>query len=156
MLRCVASKRRMRLLNKLNKSSTIHPGLRECRVHADQRRAPAACNIPQWKHRSAGKSQQIAVNTGLCARAWEFCANAAATPVPRIQAPLMSGAWSGSRVGGSWAGRPSLETWHLFCTAPLFRCEQRETHGLCQQSDAISVNIDNYLWSAGLLYRDSC
>jgi len=127
MLRCVASKRWMRLLNKLNKSSIIHPGLRECRAHVDQRRVPAACNIPQWKHRSAGKSQQIVVNTGLCARAWEFCANTAATPVLRIQTSLMSGAWSG-RVGGLADPPWRLDTFSARCR---YLGANREKHTVC-------------------------
>lgn len=52
MLKCVASKRRTRLLNKLNKSSAIHPGPGESPAHVDQRRAAAACNITQWRRGS--------------------------------------------------------------------------------------------------------
>lgn len=52
MLKCVASKRRTWLLNKLNKSSAIHPGPGESPAHVDQRRAAAACNITQWRRGS--------------------------------------------------------------------------------------------------------
>lgn len=85
MLRCVASKPRMRLLNKLNKSSIIHPGPGVCLVHADQRHAPAARNKPHWIYRSAGKCQQLAVSTALCVQAWEPGANSSATPVHKIK-----------------------------------------------------------------------
>lgn len=85
MLRYVASKRRMRLLNKLNKSSIIHPGPGVCLAHADQRHAPAACNIPHWKYRSTGKRQQLAVSTVLCRQAWEPGANGSATPVHTVR-----------------------------------------------------------------------
>lgn len=49
MLKCVASKHPTRLLNKLNKSSAIHPGPGGNPVRVDQRRAAAACNITQWR-----------------------------------------------------------------------------------------------------------
>lgn len=49
MLKRVASKRGTRLLNKLNKSSTIHPGPGGSPVLVDQRRTAAACNITQWR-----------------------------------------------------------------------------------------------------------
>lgn len=45
----VASKHHARLLNKLNKSSAIHPGPGGSLAHVDQRRAAAACNITQWR-----------------------------------------------------------------------------------------------------------
>lgn len=85
MLRCMASKPWMRLLNKLNKSSIIHPGPEVCLAHADQRHVLAACNIPHWKRRSAGKCQQLAVNTVLCVQARELGANSSTTPVHRIK-----------------------------------------------------------------------
>lgn len=67
MLKHVASKRRMRLLNKLNKSSTIHPGPRESLAHADQRRAAAACNIAHQRSGPAGGSgsaERLALSSG--------------------------------------------------------------------------------------------
>lgn len=91
MLRCVASKRRMRLLNKLNKSSIIHPGPGVCLAHADQRHAPAACNIPHWKHGSAGKRQQLAVSTVLRRQSREPGANRSATPVHTLF--VSAGTW---------------------------------------------------------------
>lgn len=54
MLKCVASKHPTRLLNKLNKSSAIHPGPGGSPAHVDQRRAAAACNITQWRKREGG------------------------------------------------------------------------------------------------------
>ncbi|KAK5863555.1 hypothetical protein PBY51_000579 [Eleginops maclovinus] len=56
MLKCVASKRRARLLNKLNKSSAIHPGPGGSPAHVDQRRTAAACNITQWRRVPLGGS----------------------------------------------------------------------------------------------------
>lgn len=54
MLKCVASKRQTRLLNKLNKSSAIHPGPGGSPARVDQRRAAAACNITQWRRGPTG------------------------------------------------------------------------------------------------------
>lgn len=54
MLKSVASKRRTRLLNKLNKSSAIHPGPGGSPVHVDQRRTAAARNITQWRRSPIG------------------------------------------------------------------------------------------------------
>lgn len=63
MLKRVASKRRTRLLNKLNKSSAIHPGPGGSRAHADQRRTAAACNITQWRRGvPAGGGQRTEAN----------------------------------------------------------------------------------------------
>lgn len=49
MLKRVASKSTTPLLNKLNKSSAIHPGPGWSPVHVDQRLPAAACNIAQWR-----------------------------------------------------------------------------------------------------------
>lgn len=49
MLKRAASKRTTPLLNKLNKSSAIHPGPGWSPVHVDQRLPAAACNIAQWR-----------------------------------------------------------------------------------------------------------
>lgn len=62
MLKCVASKRRTRLLNKLNKSSAIHPGPGGSPAHADQRRTAAACNITQWRRGPTGGRQRTEAN----------------------------------------------------------------------------------------------
>lgn len=62
MLKCVASKRRTRLLNKLNKSSAIHPGPGGSRAHADQRRTAAACNITQWRRGPTGGRPRTEAN----------------------------------------------------------------------------------------------
>lgn len=56
MLKRVASKRRLRHLNKLNKSIVIHSGLQ-----ADQRRTSAASNIPQWMRGPGGRGEQLEV-----------------------------------------------------------------------------------------------
>lgn len=94
MLRCMASKPWMRLLNKLNKSSIIHPGPGVCLVHVDQRHAPAACNIPHWKYRSTGTRQQLAVNTVLCVQAWEPWCQQFCNTCAQKQILLMSaGTW---------------------------------------------------------------
>lgn len=62
MLKCVASKLRTRLLNKLNKSSAIHPGPGGSPAHADQRRTAAACNITQWRRGPTGGRQRTEAN----------------------------------------------------------------------------------------------
>lgn len=62
MLKCVASKRRTLLLNKLNKSSAIHPGPEGSPVHVDQRRAAAACNITQRRRGPTGGKQRTRAN----------------------------------------------------------------------------------------------
>lgn len=54
MLKRVASKRTTPLLNKLNKSSAIHPGPGWSPAHVDQRLPAAACNIAQWRKGGGG------------------------------------------------------------------------------------------------------
>lgn len=88
MLKRVASKSTTPLLNKLNKSSAIHPGPGWSPVHVDQRLPAAACNIAQWRRggsqrvrgEGGGGSQHAGANTeqGPCRK--ELCTNAAATP----------------------------------------------------------------------------
>lgn len=80
MLKCVASKRRTRLLNKLNKSSAIHPGPEGSSVHVDQRHTAAACNIAQWRRGPTGGKQHTEANAEHCSHRKELCTNAAATP----------------------------------------------------------------------------
>lgn len=87
MLKYVASKRRTRLLNKLNKSSAIHPGPGGSPAHVDQRRTAAACNIAQWRRGPTGGKQHREANTKHCAHRKELCTNAAATPVQKLHTP---------------------------------------------------------------------
>lgn len=87
MLKCVASKRRTRLLNKLNKSSAIHPGPGGSPAHVDQRRTAAACNITQWRRGPTGGKQHTEANTEHCSHRKELCTNAAATPAQRLHPP---------------------------------------------------------------------
>lgn len=72
MLKCVASKRRTRLLNKLNKSSAIHPGPGGSPALVDQRRTAAACNITQWRRGPTGGKQHREANTERCSHRKEF------------------------------------------------------------------------------------
>lgn len=83
MLKCVASKPRTRLLNKLNKSSAIHPGPGGSPALVDQRRTAAACNITQWRRGPSGGKQHREANTEQCSHRKELCTNAAATPVQK-------------------------------------------------------------------------
>lgn len=89
MLKCVASKRRTRLLNKLNKSSAIHPGPGGSPAHVDQRRTAAACNITQWRRGPTGGKQHREANTEHCSHRKELCTNAAATPVQKLHLPSL-------------------------------------------------------------------
>lgn len=124
MLKRVASKRRTRLLNKLNKSSAIHPGPGGSPVHVDQRRTAAACNITQWRRGPTGGKQHTEANTEQCSHRKELCTNAAATPAqilhphpptpPPTHLPLLP-SWSIIHTGGVERGGQHLETWHPFC-----------------------------------------
>lgn len=87
MLKRVASKRRTRLLNKLNKSSAIHPGPGGSPVLVDQRRTAAACNITQWRRGPTGGKQHTEANTEHCSHRKELCTNAAATPAQIVHPP---------------------------------------------------------------------
>lgn len=109
MLKCVASKRRTRLLNKLNKSSAIHPGPGGSPAHVDQRRTAAACNITQWRRGPTGGKQHTEANTEHCSHRKELCTNAAATPAQRLHPPHptplpLLPSWSIIHTGGG-AGR---------------------------------------------------
>lgn len=86
MLKCVASKRRTQLLNKLNKSSAIHPGPEGIPVHVDQRRTAAACNIAQRRRGPTG-GKQHGEAAEQCSHSKELCTNAAATPVLKLHPP---------------------------------------------------------------------
>ena len=113
MLKCVASKRRTRLLNKLNKSSAIHPGPGGSPAHVDQRRTAAACNITQWRRGPTGGKQHTEANTEHCAHRKELCTNAAATPAQRLHPPLLPllPSWSIIHTrGGVERGGQHLET----------------------------------------------
>lgn len=97
MLKRVASKSTTPLLNKLNKSSAIHPGPGWSPVHVDQRLPAAACNIAQWrrggpkgcawKGGGGGGSQHAGANTEQGPRRKELCTNAAATPAQQPPPP---------------------------------------------------------------------
>ena len=107
MLKCVASKRRTRLLNKLNKSSAIHPGPGGSPAHVDQRRTAAACNITQWRRGPTGGKQHTEANTEHCSHRKELCTNAAATPAQRLHPPPPSLCYppgASSTQGGEWRG----------------------------------------------------
>lgn len=99
MLKCVASKRQMRLLNKLNKSRAIHPGPEGIPAQGDQRRTAAACNITQWRRGPTGGKQRREANTERCSHRKELCTNAAATPVQKTT-PALAPHWG---CGGGWA-----------------------------------------------------
>lgn len=118
MLKCVASKRRTRLLNKLNKSSAIHPGPGGSPVHVDQRRTAAACNITQWRRGPTGGKQHTEANTEHCSHRKELCTNAAATPAQKLHTPNHPLCYppGASSTQGEWrGGGQHLETWHPFC-----------------------------------------
>lgn len=105
MLKCVASKRRTRLLNKLNKSSAIHPGLGGSPAHVDQRRTAAACNITQWRRGPTGGKQHREANTEHCSHRKELCTNAAATPAQNPSPPPPPHYPPGaSSTQGEWRG----------------------------------------------------
>lgn len=104
MLKCVASKRRTRLLNKLNKSSAIHPGPGESPAHVDQRRTAAACNITQWRRRGpTGGAALREANTEQRSRRKELCTNAAAAPVQKLHPPPSRSIIHTRGSGEGWA-----------------------------------------------------
>lgn len=115
MLKCVASKRRTRLLNKLNKSSAIHPGPGGSPAHVDQRRKAASCNITQWRRGPTGGKQHIEANTEHCLHEEELCTNTAATPVQKLHPLPLQPSQSIIHTGGVERGGQHLETWHPFC-----------------------------------------
>lgn len=117
MLKCVASKRRTRLLNKLNKSSAIHRGPGGSPAHVDQRRTAAACNITQWRRGPTGGKQHREANAEHCSHRKELCTNAAATPAQNHPShpPTPLPSWSIIHTGGVERGGQHLETWHPFC-----------------------------------------
>lgn len=109
MLKCVASKRRTRLLNKLNKSSAIHPGPGGSPANVDQRRTAAACNITQWRRGPAGGKQHTEANTEHCSHRKELCTNAAATPAQKLHPSTLAASSrcyppGASSAQGEWRG----------------------------------------------------
>lgn len=156
MLKCVASKRRTRLLNKLNKSSAIHPGPGGSPVHVDQRRTAAACNITQWRRGPTGGKQHTEANTEHCSHRKELCTNAVATPARVTTHPQPPPPPSATLLehhphrgsGEGWAAPWDLTS--FLWMAQLFGRRSKSWYkirGLCQHTDASFVNTDK----AGLL-----
>lgn len=120
MLKRVASKRTTALLNKLNKSSAIHPGPGWSPAHVDQRLPAAACNMAQWRKGGGGEegpqglgwwwwwwrgsTQGLPLSKARARK--ELCTNAAATPAQKPPPPLLE--HHPHRLGG-WRWRGGIE-----------------------------------------------